>query len=96
MRFGTEVQWRVYRQISPQEHQFIIEGFDFIYVLMLVLLLSLLPICLLGNSLSTWMFLNTLQLIAHMPLLNTLMPANLHLFLAKYLDFVRLSPANLF
>ena len=41
------------------------------------------------------MFLNTLQLIAHMPLLNTLMPANLHLFLAKYLDFVRLSPAGL-
>ena len=36
------------------------------------------------------MFLNTLQIIAHMPLLNLVMPANAHYCLAKYLNIVRL------
>jgi hypothetical protein len=45
---------------------------------------------LLGQALPSWMFLNSLQLVAHLPLINTAMPANLHQFLRKYLDFVRL------
>ena len=35
------------------------------------------------------MFINALQLLAHLPLLNSGMPANAHYFLTKYLDLVR-------
>lgn len=43
-----------------------------------------------GSLLPTWMFLNSLQLIVHLPLVATLMPSNLHMFLLKYLSFMRL------
>ena len=43
-----------------------------------------------GGILPTWMFLNTMSLIVHTPLLITDMPANLHDFLQKYLDIMRL------
>ena len=66
------------------------DNFDIILFVKLTLLVCLLPICLLGNSLPTWMFLNSLQLIATLPLLNTLIPENLHQFLSKYLDLMRL------
>ena len=43
-----------------------------------------------GRLLPTWMFLNSLQLIVHLPLLSTSMPSNLHFFLVKYLNFIRM------
>ena len=89
VRFGTELHWRVYRQIREEEQSFV-DNFDIILIVKLTLLVCLLPICLLGNSLPTWMFLNSLQLIATLPLLNTLIPENLHQFLSKYLDLTRL------
>ena len=49
-----------------------------------------LPFCLMGSLLPTWMLINTLQLIAHTPLVNTQMPANAHYFIVKYLNIVRL------
>ena len=57
-----------------------------IYVISLAL-----PFCLLGSLLPIWMFVNTLQLIAHTPLINTAMPSNAHYFLMKYLNIVRLN-----
>lgn len=44
-----------------------------------------------GRLLPTWMFINSMQLIAHTPLLQTNMPANLHMFLQRYLDLLRLN-----
>ena len=43
-----------------------------------------------GRLLPTFMFLNSMQLIVHTPLLATYMPGNLHLFFLKYLDMLRL------
>ena len=43
-----------------------------------------------GSLLPTFMFLNSMQLIVHTPLLATNMPGNLHMFLLKYLDMLRL------
>ena len=43
-----------------------------------------------ARLLPTWMFLNSMQLIAHTPLLNTYMPSNLHYFLIKFLNLVRI------
>lgn len=51
--------------------------------------LMILPFASLGSLLPTWMFINALQLLAHLPLLNSNMPANAHYFLNKYLDIVR-------
>ena len=42
-----------------------------------------------GSLLPTWMFINSLQIIAHMVLLKTLMPGNVHYFLTKYLNWLR-------
>ena len=49
----------------------------------------LLPLVTAGSLLPTWMFINSLQIIAHMTLIKTLMPANVHYFLRKYLDLLR-------
>ena len=51
--------------------------------------LMILPFVGIGSLLPTWMFINALQLLAHLPLLNTAMPSNAHWFLNEYLNMVR-------
>ena len=51
-------------------------------------LVLVIPCFALGSLLPTWMFINTLQLAAHLPLLNTNMPANVHYVLSKQLQLV--------
>ena len=48
-----------------------------------------------GRLLPTWMFFNSMQLIAHTPLLDTYMPSNLNYFLIKFLDIVRINAKNI-
>ena len=59
------------------------------------MLLGFAPLLLLlgvgGRLLPTWMFLNSMQLIVHTPMLATYVPANLHYFLVKYLSIFRLN-----
>ena len=43
-----------------------------------------------GDLLPVWMFINSLSLIAHTPLLNSQMPGNVQYFLSDYLQIVRL------
>ncbi len=52
---------------------------------------TLLPAFITWDLLPTWMFINSLSLITHTPLMNTDMPANAHNFLNRYLDLVRLN-----
>ena len=40
--------------------------------------------------LAFWMFVNSIQLVLHVPLLAIPIPANMHYFLAQYLDIARL------
>ena len=44
-----------------------------------------------GSLVSTWMFINSLQLIAHVPLIATNMPANANYFFLNLLSLVRFS-----
>ena len=44
----------------------------------------------LGSLLPTWMFVNSLQIVAHTPLLNSEMPGNVQYFMSDYLKIVRL------
>jgi hypothetical protein len=43
-----------------------------------------------GALVPTWMFLHTMNLIVHLPLMKTNMPANAHFFLVHYLDIFRM------
>ena len=52
-------------------------------------MLLVLPVMTVGSLLPTWMFINSLQIIAHMVLLKTLMPGPAHYFLTKYLNWLR-------
>lgn len=51
-----------------------------------------------GSLLSTWMFINSLQLIAHIPLVQANLPANLYAFMTKLLSLVRfdIEPVRIF
>lgn len=44
-----------------------------------------------GPLVSTWMMINSLQLIAHLPLVSVRLPANAHYFILNFFDFVRLN-----
>lgn len=44
-----------------------------------------------GSLVSTWMLINTLQLIAHVPLIANRLPSNAHYFLLNFLSVVRLN-----
>ena len=57
----------------------------------LVVGISMLVAAFRGSLVSTWIFINTLQLIAHVPLVATKLPANAHYFLLNLLSFVRLN-----
>lgn len=48
-----------------------------------------------GRLLPTWMFVNSMQLVTHSPLLTTFMPANMHVFLTDYLGWLRLYSVEL-
>ena len=52
-------------------------------------MILILPVITAGSLLPAWMFINSLQIIAHMVLLKTLMPGNVHYFLTKYLNWLR-------
>ena len=43
-----------------------------------------------GPLLPTWMFLNSMQLIFHVPLIKSDMPAHTHFFMIEYLNVLRL------
>ena len=59
------------------------------YVVLIVLLIM--GFFSLGSLLPMWIFINSLQIITHTTLLNTMMPGNAFLVLKQYLDLVRLN-----
>ena len=44
-----------------------------------------------GSLVSTWMLINSMQLMAHVPLISDKLPANAHYFLLNFLSLVRLN-----
>ena len=62
-----------------------------IALISLAVMISLVLSIFQGSLVSTWMLVNTLQLIAHLPLIATKLPANAHYFLLNLLSVVRLS-----
>lgn len=60
-----------------------------IVIMSLAAMISLVLALFQGSLVSTWMLVNTLQLIAHLPLIATKLPANAHFFLLNLLSVVR-------
>lgn len=58
--------------------------------LIAVMIVFLLVICCAGPLLPTWMFLNSMQLIFHVPLIKSDLPAHAHFFMVEYLKKLRL------
>lgn len=48
-----------------------------------------------GRLLPTWMFLNSMQLFVHVPMLEIYLPGNLSYFLADYLGRIRLKSGSI-
>lgn len=92
VEFGTKLTWKILRQLGASEADAIDSLENFINS---VVVLGLLPMMLIlgfgGRLLPTWMFLNSLQLLAHLPMLDAHVPANLHYYLVYYLSLIRLN-----
>jgi len=86
---GTTLFWPLTRQVLAEETAKIDKVHDLLSTLTIFSLVLILPVISAGSLLPTWMFINALQILAHMVLLKTLMPGNAHYFLKKYLDWLR-------
>lgn len=53
-------------------------------------LILMIPFCTLGTLLPTWMFINTMQLLVHLPLMNGQLPPAVHSILVELLSFAKL------
>lgn len=87
--FGTTLYWPLLRQVSKDESESVDRIFNFLRFDSIVTALFILPVITVGSMLPTWMFINSAQIIAHMPLLKTMMPGNAHYFLNKFLEWMR-------
>ena len=89
MLFGTTLYWPLLRQVIKDESTVIDQIFNILRLDLVGTAFFILPVITAGSLLPTWMFINASQIIAHMPLLKTMMPGNLHYFLNKFLDWLR-------
>ena len=90
VELGTTLSWPIVRQFAMQsEIDSVDEYADSLIWLLLASFLFLSPVITAGSLLPFWMFINTLQIISHMILLKTIMPANAHYFLKKWNNWMR-------
>ena len=83
--YGTELRTDVFRVISPEEAA----NLDILLDITWTIVFIILCFCVIGAQLPTWMFINSLSLIAHTTLLNSVMPPSIFYIFSKYLNLVR-------
>jgi hypothetical protein len=88
VKYGTAISTKIFRQINPAEAARIDEH---IPLGANSVVLAVVCICIIGAQLPTWMFINSLSLIVHTALLNSMMPPNVWYVFIKYLNLVRLN-----
>lgn len=91
MRYGSEVQTKILRQINYEEAEQLESGLVYVKAYIIFIVLLIMGFFSLGSLLPMWIFVNSLQIITHTTLLNTMMPGNAFLVLKQYLDLVRLN-----
>ena len=96
VEFGTKLKWKIMRQLRAEDARQIDSVSDIVNT---ILVTSFAPMFFLiglgGQLLPTWIFLNSLQLITHVPMIDAHLPANLHYFLVNYLTIIRLDSEKL-
>ena len=89
MPFGAEVSWEIIRQMQGDEMISVSSALSFSHTMFFITAIFILLIVLTcGPLLPVWMFINSMQLIAHVPLFNIRLPGNAHSFLLKHLEFI--------
>ena len=89
VKFGTTLYHPIFRQVSASEKEAIDQLHLAVDQMFIGIMLMVLPVITVGSLLPTWMFINSLQIIAHMLLLKTLMTGSAHYFLLKFLNWLR-------
>ena len=90
MRFGTKLERTLLRQIDPEMAPWLWRsGLGVSWAIWVIVLLTLLVT---GRLLTTWMFLNSLQLIAHLVLFKSQMPAMTAYSFGQLLYVARFNP----
>jgi len=79
--YGTTLYWPLVRQMNMDDMDFIRWFADFLKWPVIVSFILILPVITAGSLLPTWVFINSLQIISHMILLRSIMPAPAHYFL---------------
>ena len=94
--FGLELKWQVIRQMDTSDAMLVDDQIDYAHIALtvfgcfvLILVLSY------GPLLPVWMFINSMQLIAHVPLIRTNLPGSSHFFLLDYLNIIRMQVFSL-
>ena len=92
VRLGTTLRWPILNGIISQEEAKVIKTHKtWLRWVLIILLFVMVPFFSFSTSiLPTWLFLNTLQLVAHLPLLYAKMPPIINYFLLELLSFVKM------
>ena len=90
VRRGSSVSVEVMRQVSVEEAESI-DNFEIVRGLAIATFILMFAFAAIGSILPTWIFINSVSLVAHTTLLNTLMPGNVHYIFNRYLNLVRLN-----
>ena len=93
---GTKLVHKIFRQlliVDADQITWIEEMLNSFVITVFVPLLMLIGFG--GRLLPTWMFVNSLSLLVHLPMISSFIPGNLHFFLIEYLGVLRLHSENL-
>ena len=90
VRLGTSISWPIYNQIRQEQAEIVNEIKKDSRITLMTGLILMVPFCTLGTLLPTWMFINTMQLLVHLPLMNGQLPPAVHSILVELLSFAKL------
>lgn len=79
------------RQLNSATAEILATGLVYIKGSVVLIVFSTLVLFSYGSLLPMWVFFNSLQIITHSTLLNTLMPGTVHYVFKDYLNLVRLN-----
>ena len=93
--FGAEVRWELLRQMQLDEKEQVDEMLTYSFgILSAGAFFSLVLVLSCGPLLPLWMFINSMQLILHLPLIRSQLPGAANFFLLAHLELVRLHLAS--
>ena len=90
MNFGEKLDWKLPPLVNKEtasRTEYI--GNLWLSLICIGLAVSLFLAIFQGSLISTWMFINSMQLIAHVPLISSKLPANAHYFFLNFMGLVR-------